>query len=320
MNNDSPFVSIIIPAYNCEKTISKCLNSLLNLNYPKYEIIIVDDGSTDSTPEILNSYHDKIIVIKTDNEGPSHARNIAVNQAKGEYVSFTDSDCIVDNNWLNELLKGFLNEKVAGVGGDQLSPDDETVFGRDVNNFMKAIGFVSDYLKLHKQIIETKHNPTCNVMYKKIILLEAGLFNEDLWPGEDVEIDLKIRKLGYTLYYNPDAIVYHYRPQNIKSFSRMMKRYGWAQAYLMRKYGLFRLVQAEPFVIIIYILLMIYSIITNSKLGNSLVILSFILLILWFLIKSKKLKKVFVYVVFFLTLIYFWNIGFFSYFMTKQKQ
>lgn len=320
MNNDFPFVSIIIPAYNCEKTISKCLNSLLNLNYPKYEIIIVDDGSTDSTTEILKSYQDKIVVIRTENKGPSHARNIAVNRAKGDYVAFTDSDCIVDKNWLDELLKGFLNEKVAGVGGDQLSPDDETEFGSDVNNFMKAIGFVSDYLKLHKQIIETKHNPTCNVMYKKRILLEAGLFNEDLWPGEDVEIDLKIRKLGSTLYYNPDAIVYHYRSSNIKSFSRMMKRYGWAQAYLMRKYGLFRLIQAEPFVIIIYILLMIYSIITNSKLGNSLVILSIILLIMWFLIKSKKLKKFFIYMIFFLTLIYFWNIGFFSYFLTKQKK
>jgi len=320
MNNNSPFVSIIVPAYNCEKTISKCLNSLLALDYPQYEVIIVDDGSTDSTPKILKDYDDKIIIIQTKNLGPSHARNIAVKQSKGEYVAFTDSDCIVDKNWLMELFKGFGDEKVVGVGGDQLSPEDEIEFGKDVQTFMKAVGFVSDYLKTHKKIIETKHNPTCNVMYKKNVLLEVGLFDENLWPGEDVEIDLKIKKIGYKLYYNPDAIVYHYRPQNIESFSKMMKRYGWAQAYLLRKHGLFRFIQLEPFLLIISLFLIIFFLVKNIKIGIGLLILFSLLTFVWLMIKAKNIRKGFIFITLFIRLLYYWNIGFVSYFFVGTNK
>ena len=112
---------------------------------------------------------------------------------------------------------------------------------------MKSVGFVADYLKMQDRLIRTRHNPTCNVMYRREVLLEAGLFDEALWPGEDVDIDLKITRLGYELYYNPGAVVWHYRPKDAGAFSRMMRRYGWAQAYLVRKYGLFRLIHYVPF-------------------------------------------------------------------------
>jgi glycosyltransferase involved in cell wall biosynthesis len=315
-----PFVSIVIPAYNCEKTIGKCLDSLLKLDYPQYEILVVDDGSLDRTPDILKSYNN-ITILRTENKGPSHARNLAVQKAKGDYIAFTDSDCIVDPNWLQELFKGFVSDKVAGVGGDQQSPDDETPFGKDVQDFMKMAGIAGDYMKHHETVVNTTHNPTCNVLYKKSVLLEAGLFDEKLWPGEDVDIDLKIKRKGWLLYYNPRAVVHHYRPKDPSSFCRMMERYGWAQGYLVRKYGSFRLIHLEPLVILFLLAALILPIIFRQiPVAIALVCFLFFLLpFAIFLMKTGSMKKALSYYRFSLMLLWFWNIGMFKGLAGKKR-
>ncbi len=314
-----PLVSIIIPAYNSEKTMGKCLDSLLKLDYPDYEIIIIDDGSTDSTPEILKQYP-KVKTITTQNSGPSKARNTGIWEARGDFIAFTDADCIVDHNWIKELFKGFKSDRVAGVGGDQKSPEDECEFGRDVQGFMKAIGFVSDYLKTGDAPETVKHNPSCNVMYRKEVLKEAGLFDEQLWPGEDVDLDFKIRRMGYSLYYNPNAIVYHYRPKTRASFARMMKRYGWAQGYLVNKYGPFRVLHIIP----IFLLGLILTLVVLSARGKILQLLGFIILVIlypptMFYIKTKDIGKSLKYYLFFFVLMWNWNLGFLRG-LLKQKR
>jgi glycosyltransferase involved in cell wall biosynthesis len=314
-----PLVSIIIPAYNCENTISKCLDSLLNLDHPNVEIIIIDDGSTDSTGDILKRYAN-IRIIKSENSGPSRARNIGTREAKGEFIAFTDADCIVAKDWLIELFKGFQDERTAGVGGDQQSPDDETSFGRNIQDFMKVMGFVSDYMKTGDKFIKTKHNPTCNVMYRKKALIEAGLFDEKLWPGEDVDIDLKISRLGYDLYFTPGAVVRHYRPQTKQSFSRMMRRYGWAQGYLVRKYGPFRFIHYVPFIIILGLvnILIAFSL---GKTHFSLIVLCLCLFypFLFFLIKTRNCAGALLYYDLFIRLIWNWNLGFMKGLVKRSK-
>jgi glycosyltransferase involved in cell wall biosynthesis len=310
MKNPHPLISIIVPAYNCEKTIVRCVDSILRLTWENKEIIIIDDGSMDATQDILKGYGGDIRIIRTPNAGPSRARNIGVREATGEFIAFTDSDCIVAEDWLDELFKGFVSEKTAGVGGDQQSPADDTPFGKNIHAFMKSVGFVADYLKTQDKLIRTQHNPTCNVMYRKGALLEAGLFDEALWPGEDVDIDLKITRLGYELYYNPGAVVWHYRPKDAGAFSRMMRRYGWAQAYLVRKYGLFRLIHYVPFFTAVLVGGLIALAIIKMVLfvGFSLLALFFIYLIFTLKTKSFKLGTYFLFL--FFILLYNWNLGF----------
>lgn len=300
-----PFISIIIPVKNGGKTIKKCLDSLKNLNYANYELIVIDDNSSDATPEILRQYPPlaggrgwKIKTQGLTSTGPSACRNLAIKQAKGEYLAFTDADCLVHPEWLNELLKGFEEEDVVGVGGDQQSPQDETDFGKLVQDFLKTVGFVADYVKKEKKKIETKHNPTCNVMYKKEIFDKVGGFLEGLWPGEDVELDYRIKKPGYKLIYNPEAIVYHYRPDNLSAFCQMMKNYGQAQGFLVRRYGLFRLIHCE----LIFLLSLVGIFIINLNIG---LFCSLLCLIMLFIkLKSIKFMRLFV-----VTIIY-WNLGF----------
>lgn len=103
-------VSVIIPAYNSESTIHKCINSILSQTYKSIEVIVIDDGSNDSTSEIINSYkskHDKIKLIKQKNRGLSFARNVGIDNASGEYILFVDSDDEVKQNIVELCVEKF---------------------------------------------------------------------------------------------------------------------------------------------------------------------------------------------------------------------
>lgn len=259
---NEPFISIIIPAKDAEETIEKCINSIFSINYSNYEVIVVDDGSQDSTLKILERYKDKFKILKTNSKGPSYARNIGVINCKGEFVVFVDADCLLDENLLRELWRCFEKfPEAVSCGGIQKLPSDSTEFERKIFLFMKRTGFISDYMRTAKdeRIIEVNHNASCCVMYRKDIFLKEDGFLEGLWPGEDVELDYRLKKKGYKIYFNPKAIVYHYRPKNLKKFLKMMYRYGFAQGFLVRKYGLFRKIHILPLLSLFFLsILFIY--------------------------------------------------------------
>lgn len=241
-------IAVIVAARDAQATIRKCLDSLLALDYPDYEVIVADDGSEDATPRILEEYRGRINIITLKGNGPSAARNISCGQTQAEYVAFTDSDCIADRLWLKELFEGFKDSSVAGVGGSQRIPEDETRFGRDVFAFMKKSRFFIDYMGKDKDgLVNVRHNPSYNVMYRRDIFVKAGGFLEGLWPGEDVELDYRLTRQGHILKWNPKAFVFHYKPQTLSAFLKMMYRYGDAQGRLVRRYGIFRKVQMLPF-------------------------------------------------------------------------
>lgn len=251
-----PLVSIIIPAKNAQATIKKCIDSIVRQSYKNYELIVVNDGSTDKTAQILADYP-QARVLTTPGTGPSKARNTGIAQAKGEFVAFTDADCVVDYHWIEELLRGFINEQISGTGGSQRSPEDDSWFGKKVQDFLSIFGFISGYMKSGPKMRLTNHNPSCNVMYRKSILVESGGFLAGLWPGEDVELDYRIKKKGYLLMFNPQAVVYHYRPNSLGKFCVMMYKYGWAQGFLVRKYGIFRMIQVLPILALISFILLL---------------------------------------------------------------
>jgi len=312
----NPLISVIIPVKNGEKTIKKCLDSLKNLHYTNYEIIVIDDNSNDNTSEILSSY-EGIEVLKTSGIGPSKCRNLAIKQARGEYLAFTDGDCLVHPEWLNELLKGFGEDNVIGVGGDQQSPHDETKFGRIVQEFLKAVGFVTDYIKGKKIMIETQHNPTCNVIYKKEIFDKIGGFRENLWPGEDVELDYRIKQLKkYKLKYNPLAIVYHYRPANLGAFCKMMNNYGWAQGFLVKKYKAYRIIHYEPVFLLLLLSLLIGMWVYNLNLG----LFCSLSPLFYFYLKTKSIKKTFQFIRLLIMTIIYWNLGFVRGLVSTQRK
>ncbi len=310
MNQNPPRISVVVAAYNSKRTIGQCLASLLALDYPWYEVIVVDDGSTDGTPEICAAY-ESVRLIRLDRGGPSRARNVGIDLALGEIVAFTDSDCVVSRDWLREIEKGFVDDRVAGVGGNQVSPEGESEFGRMVQDFFRAIGFVTDYINLDSTLRETRHNPSCNSAYRKSVLKEVGGFVEGQFPCEDLELDLKIRKLGYLLIYNPNAVVGHFRPGGYAGFARMMRRYGSGEWLLWRKHGFFRKLDHVPWILLLGLLATFFLVGSNWML-LLLAVLTFLGVWAWFYIRGRSLTRSLRYTtLFFLTLV-FWNWGFFT--------
>lgn len=312
---NTPFVSVIVPAKNAEKTIEKCINSILNLDYKDYEVIIIDDNSTDAAGSILKKYCHKVkTIIFSFDIGPSEARNIAAKEAKGEFLAFTDSDCLVDRFWLKELLACFRGGSIAGAGGIQLPPQDESQIGNRISLLFEKIGLLGEYTrKENGKIVTVEHNPSCCVMYRKDIFLKENGFLKDFWPGEDVELDYRLRKKGYELSFNPKAVVYHYRPDNFESFLRMMERYGRAQGCLVRKYGIFRKTQIIPFVSGILMLLIL--IIAAINLGMAVSAILMLGIMLYVYLKSGIFIGI-------LALCggFFWHKGFFKGWLFSKRQ
>ena len=307
-------ICIIVPGYGSCPTLKNCLHSLCQVDYPNFEIIFVDDGLEDTALTVLESFKDKINILKSNSKGPSFARNLAAKQTAADFLAFTDSDCIVPKNWLSELLKGLEKfTSAASCGGRQEIPDDATDFEKQIFAFFKKTGFITDYMRktANKGLQEVEHNASCNVLYRRDIFLKSGGFLEELWPGEDVEIDYKLRKMGHQLIFNPNSLVYHYRPKNLKSFLKMMFRYGWAQGFLVKRYGLFRKIQLLPFLSLLTLILFILSLILKK----------FVPLLI---ISGSGIIFLFIYLTFNIQFIYltllgfiYWNIGFFKKFLGR---
>jgi glycosyltransferase involved in cell wall biosynthesis len=294
--NTTHFVSIIIPVRNAERTIRPCVVSILKLQYPRFELIVIDDGSSDKTLSILKEFSsdERLKVLSGQHGGPSRARNLGIQQSRGEYIAFTDGDCVVPENWLQELVDAMGGDgNIAGVGGAQLSPDDDTSFGKSIYTFMKAVGFLTGYMKAKpgtNTIVETDHNPSCNALYKKEVLDEVGGFSEGLWPGEDVDLDYRITKSGYRLLMAPQAVVYHYRPSTLSRFMKMMYNYGLVQTFLIRKYGFFRTVHYFPFVSVMMLMALASLLVWSFSIFVAVIVTMVITAFLFFFLKIRKLQ------------------------------
>ena len=321
--NKEPLITVIIPTFNSMLTIHRCLESLRHLKYENKEIIFVDDGSMDGTCEFLKTQSD-IILIESQNQGPSRARNLGLLIAKGDFVAFTDSDCVLKEDWLNELLKGFIEfekdnllqngnqPKIAGVGGDQLSPTDETLFGKKVQKFLKRIGIVADYVKRGgERIFEIDHNPTCNIMYRRLVLIEAEGFDESLWPGEDLEMDSLLRNRGYKILYNPRAIVYHYRPNKVKGFLKMLFHYGRAQGVLVRRKGMFRFLHYIASILTLLFIIFICFLFIKTALALTLLFLIFLGILGGAIFSSKNSREGIEFFLMFISAVSHWFAGFY---------
>jgi glycosyltransferase involved in cell wall biosynthesis len=240
-------VSVIVSVYNGERTIAKCLDSLLALDYPDFEVIVIDDYSNSETfielaPYRLNlKYTDRVLVWRNgENIGQALSRNKAVGMAKGDYVAFIDADVVVDKNWLKELM----SIPYWNTGGKQLCPFDASPTQKKIFAFLQSLRNLTEYQSDKPR--EVTHLPSCNVVYHKELFLQFGGFR-NLRYGEDVDLNHRICREGYRLLYNPRAICYHYPPETIKAFLKKTYKYGEAQGKLVKQYGLFRKLHLIPF-------------------------------------------------------------------------
>lgn len=225
-----PKVSVVVCAYNAERTMDSCLASLKEVNYPNYEVIVVNDGSRDRTLEITQRY-DYVRLINQENKGLSVARNIGMAAATGEIVAYTDSDCMVDPDWLTYLVAKFLSSDVAAVGGPNLSPPEDSL----VPACVAVSPGVPTHILLSDEVAE--HIAGCNMAFRREILEEINGFNPIFrTAGDDVDICWRLQDKGYTIGFSPTAIVWHFRRNTVAAYLKQQQGYGKAEALVYFKH------------------------------------------------------------------------------------
>jgi O-antigen biosynthesis protein len=197
-----PRVSVVVCTYNGSATLAESLEGLEELDYPVYEVIVVDDGSTDSSAAIASEFDCRLI--RTENRGLSSARNTGLSVASGEIVAYIDDDAKPDREWLNYLAYTFMSSQHAGVGGPNLAPGDDGLIARCVAN---APGGPTHVLLSDR---EAEHIPGCNMAFRRQALEEVGGFDERFFAYlEDADWGLRAQLAGWPCLWVPTAVAYH---------------------------------------------------------------------------------------------------------------
>jgi glycosyltransferase involved in cell wall biosynthesis len=229
----SPFVSVIVCSYNGAKTLAACLQSLGNLNYSDYEVILVDDGSTDNTAQIAEQFpHVRYIYQK--NHGLSHARNTGAAAAQGEVLAYTDSDCMADVDWLYYLIGTLLSGEFAGVGGPNITPP--------AQNWIQACVAASPGGPSHVLLTDTiaEHIPGCNMAFYRSAFENIGGFDTEYHrAGDDVDFCWRLQQSGCVIGFSPTALVWHHRRFTLRAFLKQQEGYGEAESLLRFKHLIF---------------------------------------------------------------------------------
>lgn len=220
-------VTVIIPCYNGEKFVAKCIESILNQTKAPNEILVIDDGSTDNSASIIEKYNVRLIKHET-NKGLAEARNTGMKNASSDILIFVDADTIADPKLIESLLEGYTNENVAGVGGQGIESSIQNMY--DLWRKLHASQSSGDKVIKNTQLLWG----LCS-SFKRNVLIKLGGFDPFYETnGEDMDISIRIRKKGYRLAYMPNARVYHQRTDNFKTLCNMIYRwYYWG--YIVKK-------------------------------------------------------------------------------------
>ena len=226
-------VSVIVPAYNCERWIRSCLDSILASDYPTelMEVICVDNASTDGTPQILEDYRSAVTVVRETKRGASAARNAGLREASGPLVAFTDADCIVDPAWLRHIVEPIQSGTADAAGGKiRARPGAGLVelFGELIHDHSKAI---------------TRSRPpyviTMNMSAPLELLRAVGCFDERWIRLQDVDLSFRILAAGGRFAYTPDAVVYHHNRETLPALAREGFLHGYLRPRFFEVHGEF---------------------------------------------------------------------------------
>ncbi len=242
-----PRVSVIVCSYNGAKTLRDCLTALDRVDYPDYEIVLVDDGSTDDTPAVVAAWEKErdgrllgwknrpdFRHLRQPNMGLSHARNAGAAEATGEILAYTDSDCMADPDWLYYLVGTLLSGDYAGVGGPNISPP--------AQNWIQACVAAAPGGPSHVLLTDVvaEHIPGCNMAFHRHAFEQVGGFDPEFRKaGDDVDFCWRLQQAGQVIAFSPAAIVWHYRRFTLGAFRKQQQGYGEAESMLRFKHLVF---------------------------------------------------------------------------------
>jgi GT2 family glycosyltransferase len=221
---DWPSITVVICAYNAEKTLDECLAHTCALDYPMLEILVVDDGSTDATARIAAGYP-RARLLSIPHAGLSAARNEGLRAASGDLVAYLDSDAYPSRDWPYYLALGIDSPVVGGVGGPNIPPPSDPPGAHRV---AQAPGGPMHVLLSDDR---AEHVPGCNMAFWKQVLVETGGFDPVYTSaGDDVDLCWRVLDRGWEIAFHPAAFVWHHRRSRIKPYLQQQRGYGRSEA------------------------------------------------------------------------------------------
>jgi poly-beta-1,6-N-acetyl-D-glucosamine synthase len=227
--DEYPIVSVVVPAYNEAKTIGSCVRSLLSSDYPQFEIILVDDGSTDSTPAEMKKFegHPGIKIVLKKNGGKASALNHGYLFSKGEIIIFADADGIFGTDTIKRLVEAFVDDKIACCCGND-APIGLHFNITKLQNLQAHVG--TGYVRRALAYMNCLPIVSGNIgAFRRSVLDEIGLFKEG-FIGEDLELTWRIHKAGYRVAFEPRALVRAEAPHTLKGLWN--QRVRWARGFI----------------------------------------------------------------------------------------
>ncbi|MEW6416575.1 MAG: glycosyltransferase [Nitrospirota bacterium] len=224
--------SVIVPVYNAAGTIERCLSALEDQSVPKewYEIIVVDDGSTDGTDSMVKKFPVKYIW--QPNRGPATARNHGAREATGKIILFTDSDCVPAYKWMEEMTKPFEKIDVVAVKG-AYKTNQKSLIARLVQTEFE------ERFEMLKRSESIDMVDTYSAAFRRDIFWQAGGFDESfpVANNEDTDLSYKLSSAGYKMVFNPEAIVYHLRhPDTLLRYARQKFWRGYWRMVVYKRF------------------------------------------------------------------------------------
>jgi GT2 family glycosyltransferase len=256
----APFVSVIVPTHNRPDDLRFCLPTLLNLRYPHYEIIIVDNApETTKTADLIQqeySTHPRVQYVREDRPGPSWARNAGIQAARGAILAFTDDDVEVDQNWLLELVRGFDGASNVGCVTGQVQPleletpaqywceENAGLYWFQAHNdpAKRFTGRIFRRSRRHVHLYRVGlFGCGANMAFRAEVLQRIDGFDPALGGsgparcGQDIGAFFQTLMLGYTVVYEPNSLVYHLHRRSYKALRKQFYNYGVGMtAYLTK--------------------------------------------------------------------------------------
>jgi len=222
-----PFISIIVPVYNEEAVIARCLESLCALNYPpeRHEVLVIDNGSTDRTAQIIQAY--PVIMLTEQRRGSYAARNTGINAARGEIMAFTDADCVVPGNWLLQIA-----QSLTALAADALLGASDGLNGNLWAEFVQRD--YAKFVQLARARDGLRHLNTRNCAIRTAALRAIGGFDARLANCGDEELGVRLHQAGYRLRYAPDVRVSHINPTDLSAILRQRRKQGYFEYQIVK--------------------------------------------------------------------------------------
>ena len=230
----SPKVSVIIVNFNGKNLLEKCLNSLFKIDYDNFEVILVDNNSTDESVDFIIKNYPSITPIKLDsNKGFAEPNNIGSKSAKGEYLLFLNNDTVVTPNFISEMIKVIENNDQIGICQSLLLKPNNTVDSS--GDFIDGLGVVFSSKKIPNNIEKISSAKGASLLIRKKLFSDLGGFDKKFFATfEDVDLGWRTWILGYNVVIVPKSIVYHVGGQTINQLKSKIAFHGFKNQISMK--------------------------------------------------------------------------------------